>query len=130
MPVMNLGTVFVSVSNLERSIEYYTQVLGLVSRGIEDWGDGRRGATLFFNDPKGKPMITLAEIENVHVQKTPLFNLNCTEVEELHRNIKERGHKVSDINRWESEWNNHIMFDAFDPDENAINLVEIQQKQV
>jgi lactoylglutathione lyase len=130
MPVMNVGTVFVNVSNLERSIEYYTQVLGLVSRGVEDWGDGRRGATLFFNDSKGKPMITLAETENVQVHKTPLFNLNCTEVEELHSNINERGHKVSEINRWESEWNNHILFDVFDPDENTINLIEIQQKQV
>lgn len=49
MAVSGLGTVFVYVGQLERSIDFYKKV-GLKARGIEDWGIGKRGATLFFNE--------------------------------------------------------------------------------
>jgi lactoylglutathione lyase len=128
MSVLNLGTVFIYVCNLEKSIQFYTKVLGLISRGIEDWGNGEKGATLFFNNPDGKPMITLVETENVQSTEKPLFNLNCEEVEAIYTKIKEDGYRVTELIRWESEWNNHLHFDVFDPDYNAINLIEIQKK--
>jgi hypothetical protein len=49
MYLEQIGGVFIPVSHLERSILFYTETLGLTSRGIENWGDGKRGATLFFN---------------------------------------------------------------------------------
>jgi lactoylglutathione lyase len=127
MPVENLGTVFICVSSLERSIEFYTQVFELKSRGIEDWGDGERAATLFFNS-SSEIMITLVEVKEVQVTENRLFNLNCTEVIEMYKKIKEHDYKVSELTQCQSEWNKHIFFDVFDPDGNIINLIEVHKK--
>lgn len=43
MPIQQIGGLFVPVSNLERSIQFYTEILGLVCRGIEDWETATEG---------------------------------------------------------------------------------------
>ncbi|MFE5321257.1 VOC family protein [Paenibacillus sp. NPDC056579] len=129
MPVVTLGGVFIQVTNLEQSIKYYTEVLGFRARGIEDWGNGERGATLFFDEPQGKPLVTLAEAARVPAAERPLFNLQCTDIEAMHKQMREAGHPVSELVQWDSEWNRHLHFDLHDPDGNPINLIQVQRKQ-
>lgn len=127
MPVIDVGTVFVGVSSLERSIAFYTEALELVCRGIEDWGDGRRGATLFFSTP-GSTLFTLAEKKHVQVYKEPVFNLTCTDACRLHQRLQEEGYQVTELEQWDTEWNNHYLFDLIDPDGHMIALIEMNPK--
>lgn len=127
MPVVDVGTVFVGVSDLERSISFYTKALGFVNREIEDWGDGRRGATLFFPIP-GATLFTLAEKEHVQVFSEPVFNLTCKNAVSLYHELKEAGYQVTELEQWETEWNNHVLFDLIDPDGHMIAMIEMNPK--
>lgn len=127
MAVKAVGSVFIPVSRLEASIEFYTTALQLVCRGIEDWGEDERGATLFVhNPPAGAAMITLAERkDHFHISDRPLFNLSCSGAEEMHRTLQARGCRVTELQTWDSPWNHHVMFDLYDPDGHPINLIEV-----
>jgi catechol 2,3-dioxygenase-like lactoylglutathione lyase family enzyme len=127
MPIQQIGGLFVSVSNLERSILFYTEMLGLVCRGIEDWGDGNRGATLFFvPHPEHAALLSLAETKGpITVIDRPNFNFKCSDVPGLHAALKSKGCRVTDMEKWDSPWNHHVMFDLFDPDGHMINLIEM-----
>lgn len=48
MSVQQISSLFIPVSNLERSITFYTNTLGLVCRGIENWGGGQKGSYTVF----------------------------------------------------------------------------------
>jgi len=54
--------------------------------------------------------------------------LNCTATEEMYKHFKDSGYQVTELKQWESNWNNHVMFDVFDPDGNVINLIEMHKK--
>jgi lactoylglutathione lyase len=126
MPVQQIGGIFVPVSNLERSIEFYTQMLGFVSRGIEDWGDGRRGATLFCDPhPENAALLTLAETQDPISTYKPNFNIKCADVTSMHAILEAHGCKVTELETWDSPWNHHVMFDVVDPDGHMVNLIEM-----
>lgn len=127
MAVILLGSILIPVSRLEASIEFYTNHLKLACRGIEDWGDGQRGATLFVsNPPAGAAMITLAETkEPFAVSDRPWFNFSCSDVREMHRLLEAHGCRVTELTSWDSPWNHHLMFDLYDPDGHPINLIEM-----
>jgi lactoylglutathione lyase len=127
MMTKQIGSLFIPVKNLERSISFYTVMLGLVCRGIEDWGGGNRGATLFFQPHlEDATLLSLAELkEPIPVMSFPSFNIKCDDVRTLHTDLQSRGCRVSDIETWDSEWNHHVLFDVFDPDGHMINLIEI-----
>ncbi|GIP40675.1 hypothetical protein J31TS4_39550 [Paenibacillus sp. J31TS4] len=127
MLTTQIGSIFIPVNHLERSISFYTEMLGLVCRGIEDWGGGSRGATLFFQPhPKDAALLSLAERkEPIPVTPFPSFNIRCKDVRTLHTELQARGCQVSGIETWDSEWNHHVMFDVFDPDGHRINIIEL-----
>jgi lactoylglutathione lyase len=127
MPIQQIGGIFIPVSNLERSILFYTETLGLVCRGIEDWGDGNRGATLFCNPhPDHAALLSLAEMKEpfTAIERT-MFNFKCSDIPEMHRALKSKGYRVTELEVWDSPWNHHVMFDMFDPDGNLFNLIEM-----
>ncbi|MBP1993048.1 VOC family protein [Paenibacillus eucommiae] len=127
MPIQQLGSVFLPVSNLEQSIVFYTEILGLVCRGIEDWGDGSRGATLFCDPhPDHAALLTLAEMKgSIPVYERPVFNFKCISVPEMHADLKLRGCRVTELESWDSPWNHHVLFDVFDPDGHMINMIDM-----
>jgi hypothetical protein len=42
-------------------------------------------------------LVTLVETEFVQASDKPMFNLRCTEVENMHKKIKEAGYKVTEL---------------------------------
>lgn len=127
MSIQQIGGVFIPVSNLERSILFYTENLGLVCRGIEDWGDGNRGATLFCDPhPEHAALLSLAELkEPIPVFNRPIVGFKCSDVPEMHTALKVKGCRVTELETWDSPWNHHEMFDVFDPDGHMINLIKM-----
>jgi lactoylglutathione lyase len=128
MAMKQIGALFIPVSNLERSISFYSEKLGLVCRGIEDWGGGSRGATLYFqSQSQDAALLTLAELkQTIPVVPFPSFNITCEDIRTLHSELHSKGCRVSDIETWDSEWNHHVLFDVFDPDGHMINLIEVE----
>ncbi|GIO34545.1 MULTISPECIES: VOC family protein [Paenibacillus] len=127
MGIQQIGSVFIPVSRLERSIAFYSEGLGLTCRGIEDWGGGKRGATLFFNPhPEHAALLTLAETdEPIAASTRNLFNFKCVDARGLHAMMQTQGYRVSELETWDSPWNKHVMFDVVDPDGRMLNLIEM-----
>lgn len=122
MFVNYLGAVFIRVSNLNQSITFYSDVLGLKLRDVEQWENGR-GANYLISEHS--PLLTLIETaETITPHKHPTFNLNCDHIEDLYSKLKEKEIKVGELNHWSSGTNVHIDFDVYDPDGHAINLIE------
>ncbi len=65
MNIKHLGSVIIAVSNLEKSVEFYSNVIGLpVKNKHGDWAElGRDGATLILH-PASRPINTGTSIEN------------------------------------------------------------------
>lgn len=122
MTVNYLGAVFLRVTDLETSMSFYSDVLGLKLRDVEQW-DHVRGANYIINE--NSPLLTLIETkENFQIHEYPTFNLNCRNILELYKTLKNQGVKVGKINNWSSNTNIHVDFDIYDPDGYAINLIE------
>ncbi|PWV94449.1 glyoxalase/bleomycin resistance protein/dioxygenase superfamily protein [Paenibacillus cellulosilyticus] len=114
-----MGAVFVRVTDLEQSLRFYSDILGLQLRNIEECG---RIANYIINE--SSPLITLIKTEGYQAQDYPTFNLNYNNVLELHEKLIAQGVKVGPVKNWSSDRNVHIDFDVYDPDGNAINLIE------
>jgi lactoylglutathione lyase len=128
MSVNFLAAVFVRVKNLEKSISFYSEVLGLKLRDIEQWDNGR-GANYIVGEDS--PLLTLIETnEEICKHRYPNFNLYCHNLLEMYEGFKNHGYEVGEINHWSSGMNVHTDFDIFDPDGNAINLIEWQSRTV
>lgn len=128
MSIQQIGSLFIQVSDLDRSISFYTTTLGLVCRGIENWGDGKRGATLFFDPhPQQAAFLTLVEKTDSAITslERPMFNLICKDAKRLHESLTAQGGQVTPLKAWESPWNRHLMFDVTDPDGHPISLIEM-----
>lgn len=125
MSIHQIGGVFIRVRNLENSIDFYSNLLGLRLRGIEQWENGR-GATFFTDTENGRlPLLTLVESDHVQVLSYPFFNLVTKKAADMHQVIQKEGHNVSELKKWSSEWNDHLMFDVYDPDGHTLNIIEI-----
>jgi lactoylglutathione lyase len=124
MGIKKLGTVFLRVSNLDGSVDFYQNQLGLKLRDVENW-DGDRQAN-FFAGENAPLLLTLIESDRVQVLENPIFNLIAVNTNKMYESLKRKGHKVTDLEEWTSEWNHHICFDLFDPDGHPINVIEIQ----
>src|SRR5690554_3322261 len=106
MSIKKIGAVFIRVKNLDKSLPFYSDILGLQLRNIEKWDQGR-GANYIIPD---SPLLTLIEDGNIQVQKNPYFNLNCSNVLEMHERFNKKGIRTSQMNEWSSESNLHIDF--------------------
>lgn len=121
MKVKALGAVFVRVGNLDESVRFYSDVLHLELRDIEEWDSGRGANYRIGSD---SPLLTLIESDEPQILNQPTFNLFCENILEWYEQLKSQGVRVGSLHKWSSEWNDHIDFDVYDPDGHAINLIE------
>lgn len=122
MLIKELGTVFMRVDDLDAALPFYTEVLGLTLREVEQWEDGR-GANYLL--PNSSILLTLIEQkEGFEPLKHPMFNLYCPGIDAAYEELRKKNIKISSLNKWSSEWNDHLDFDVFDPAGNPINLIE------
>nr|WP_208919951.1 hypothetical protein [Paenibacillus uliginis] len=97
-------------------------MLGLQLRNVEQWDNGR-GAN--YNFPNQSTLLTLIEVgEACEPLKHPTINLYCNNILEAYEELNNKGIVLGAINKWSSDWNDHVNFDIYDPDGNAINLIE------
>ncbi|MBD2869941.1 VOC family protein [Paenibacillus arenilitoris] len=127
MTVKSLGTVFIRVSRLEPALAFYSEALGLKLRDVERWEDGR-GANYLISEQSPTPLLTLIEQPDMEPLRHPAFNLYCEGALAFYDRLTAQGVKVGRVNRWSSEWNDHIDFDVYDPDGNPINLIEWRRR--
>lgn len=93
-PINNrVDTIFVHVTDLEKSVEWYGKLLGIAIKGevhgpiyTFDMGGGRPGLTLdnhYFDDNyQLKPL------------NQPLFNLSATDINEAYKYVEELGAEI------------------------------------
>jgi predicted enzyme related to lactoylglutathione lyase len=122
--IKKIGAIFLRVSSLDNSIDFYQNQLGLTLRDVENWGNERQAN--FFVGENGPLLLTLIESDRVQVLEKPIFNLVAANATNMYKSLKGNGHKVTDLEEWTSEWNHHIYFDLFDPDGHALNIIEMQ----
>ncbi|MCJ8008551.1 VOC family protein [Lederbergia wuyishanensis] len=98
------------MSNLEESMPFYSEVLGLKLRDVEQWENGK-GANYIIGE--NSPGLTLIETkDDLHILKQTAFNLFCNEVLNIYDYLRSQGYKVGKVNKWSSEMNDHIDFDV------------------
>ncbi|MCG7215414.1 VOC family protein [Paenibacillus mucilaginosus] len=95
MPIVNrVDTIFVHVTDLERSISWYSRLLGL------DVREGRHEGPIYTLDMgQGRPGITLDNhcFDENYVftpSNQPLFNLSASDIHEAYRHVTELGAEI------------------------------------
>ncbi len=118
-PITNkINTIFVHVNNLERSVKWYSQLLGqdhdpvIIERPVYNIDiDGHTGLTL----DAGPEGVTKKQSSNEH----PLFNFHTENIDRSYAYVKGLGYKVeSEIIRFDD----FSFFTVLDPDRNVIMI--------
>ncbi|MFI8684903.1 VOC family protein [Rossellomorea sp. NPDC077527] len=118
--MFKIGSVFVPVTNLEKSTAWYEEHLGL--KKIDSW-DG--GACFYL--PNGSTQFGLIEVETPQPtefiikgkQKNSYFNFVVQDVDSIHEELNGKGVVTSDID----DFGGMRFFDFFDPDGNPFSVV-------
>lgn len=118
-PIANrVDTIFIHVTDLQKSVEWYSQLLGVEVKGEV------HGPIYTFNMGEGRPGLTLDnhcfdEGYELKPLNQPLFNLSASDIHEAYQHVKDIGTKyLSDIQHFPdlSE------FTFKDPDGNIIMI--------
>ena len=121
--ITEVGTVIVPVSDQDRAIEFYTEILGFELRGDSPYGDGDRWVEVA---PAGAAT-TIALVpprEGQSVGVPTNMGLTTQDVDADHATLKERGADVDDVMRMGDPV--PPMFFLRDQDGNQIFVVQRQ----
>ncbi|WP_127573059.1 VOC family protein [Paenibacillus xylaniclasticus] len=121
MVLQRVGGVFIPVTNLEKSIEWYSATFDVEQ--VDNWGTGAG-----FKFRKGEALLALVQVDSPQTTTFSLpdgsphcyFNFEVSDIEEAHRELKDKGRIVSDI---EHHGNIIAIFDVTDPDGNTLSFV-------
>ena len=117
MNIRHLGSVIIAVSNLEKSVEFYSNVIGLpVKNKRGEWAElGRDGATLILH-PASRPINTGTSIENGIV-----LGLEVADITSADQDLKSKKIEIyRDIESHKAGKNCIVL----DPDKYMISLFE------
>ncbi|WP_047985825.1 VOC family protein [Ornithinibacillus californiensis] len=118
--MFKVGGVFIPVTDLKKSTEWYEKNLGV--KKIDSWGEG---AGFYF--PIGSAQMALVEVASPQPtefvikgnQKNCYFNFIVEDIEATHRQLQDNDVVVSEID----DFNGMKFFDFFDPDGNPFSVV-------
>ncbi|WHZ56053.1 VOC family protein [Metabacillus hrfriensis] len=111
-PILNkIGTVFIPVSNIEQSRDWYCDILGLQADGDIQFGH------IYVIPLNGTGIVLDSKIYTEHnIIKTPLFHFNAENIEEAYTFMKKKNIDVIT----EIEHNHYFNFK--DPDGNHLMI--------
>ncbi|MCM2677426.1 VOC family protein [Alkalicoccobacillus plakortidis] len=120
--MLKLGAIFIPVTDVKKSVEWYKDVLEL--NHVGNW-QGDEGADFYFNSEK--QYVTLVKLNenqptkfltNSEYQNT-YYNFTTDNIEELHRRLSQKGAKVTEI----YDDGAIYAFEFYDLDENKLGVV-------
>lgn len=120
--MLKIGAIFIPVTNMKQSIEFYTNKLNFTHVGT--WPDGK-GADFYFYDEK--QYVSLVKVEkkqpleftiNEHVQNS-YYNFTTGNLLSYYEELKQRGVKVSEI----VGHGPVVGFDFYDADDNKLSVI-------
>ncbi|PPA69403.1 VOC family protein [Jeotgalibacillus proteolyticus] len=119
--MFKVGSIFIPVTNIEKSIEWYGNFLG--GKMIDRWEDG---VGLYL--PAGSTQLALIKVESPQPtefrtkgdQKNSYFNFVVEKIETAHQHFKDNNIPVTDID----EFGGMKFFDFFDLDGNPFSVVD------
>ena len=120
-----VGTIFIPVMQLARSMEWYKEMFDL---NVLDQKEDR----IFMQFPQGETAIVLWKVEKpqpVYFEtgkhKMHYWNFDSYDIESSYRQLVAKGVTVTEL-VYEEE-HGHRFFDAYDPDGNIVNIVEVYE---
>lgn len=119
--MFRVGSIFIPVTNIEKSAEWYERNLGV--KKIEDWGDG---AGFYF--PDSSTQFGLVEVETLQStefitkgnRKNCYFNFLVKDIEAAYHKLNRNGVATTAI----EDFNGMKYFDFFDLDNNTFSVVD------
>lgn len=109
-----VDTVFVEVKDLNHSIKWYSEILGLTLR----WN--RNGYAAF---TVGETSLTLVQSVEVQPAKHSPFNFFTTDIEAVHRHLVEHNVDTNDI----EDYGDLKTFDFRDPDGHLLGFCQFEE---
>ena len=112
--VKRIDTVFVEVSDLDHSIKWYSEILGLTLR----WN--RNGYAAF---TIGETSLTLVQSTKVKPAKHYPFNFFTTNIDDVHKFLVENKVDTDDI----TDYDDLRTFDFKDPDGHILGFCQFEE---
>jgi catechol 2,3-dioxygenase-like lactoylglutathione lyase family enzyme len=111
-----IDTVFLQVTDIEKSIKWYTDVLGFNVR----WYDQENGYAAI---NIGETPLTLVRANEVSISSHCLFNFYSSDIQQAHAILLECGVEVGDLNTDEQvDW-----FEFKDPDGHVLGVCYFEE---
>lgn len=114
-----IDTVFLEVTNMERSIGWYTEVLGFSVR----WHDVENGYAAI---EMGETPLTLVRAEKVTPGTHCLLNFYSADIYAAHQKLAERGVSVEDV----IDYGAVLSFEFKDPDGHILGVCYFEEESV
>ncbi|HEU5138690.1 MAG TPA: VOC family protein [Bacillales bacterium] len=119
---LRVGGIFIPVTDLERSIEWYMECLNL--KLVDRWPEGAGAGFTFENGEAGLGLVKVETKQPTEFRVSSryqncYYNFEPENVQEMHQFLKGRGVKVTEI----EDHGPMEGFDFFDPDGNPFSAV-------
>ncbi|KMJ57350.1 hypothetical protein AB685_17850 [Bacillus sp. LL01] len=111
-----IDTVFLEVTDMERSINWYTEVLGFSVR----WHDVENGYAAI---EVGETPLTLVHAEKVTPASHCLLNFYSSDIYVAHQKLRENGVEVEDV----MDYGTVMSFEFKDPDGHILGVCSFEE---